>query len=139
MSVVATPRPVSPNPSPRVGLRWARREVVYEALEQEARQRGVRRKLNADLFENALAVYEMARRRAQAGDGHRATLTKAQVRRDTDMSEETVRACLRKLERAGLLQTQTLTDAAGKYRGLRVELLPVNEVVARSRGCSSAG
>jgi hypothetical protein len=121
-------------------------EEIREVVEYDCHERGVR--FRSDLFENVWATYNAHRRRIMGGgDG---TTSTRQLARDLypDVGDDaqawerkrySVQRWLSLLQRQGLISKSELCDARGKSLGLRVELRPVSEVTALTRGCSSAG
>jgi hypothetical protein len=142
----AQPQQILPTGSDFNQRTWATAEEIREAVLQDCHDRGVR--FRVDLFENVEATYTALRKRqAIGGDG---TTSTRQLARDLypDVGEdleaarrkrESVRRWLALLQRQGLIGKEGLRSASGKHLGLRVALLPVDAVTARSRGCSSAG
>jgi hypothetical protein len=127
------------------GRNWATREEGREALEAHYETLG--KQLYANLVEDVWTVYEILRKRAS--QGHR-TISVRQIARDfyVDVGEDyeayrrkqkSIQRWLRLLEAVGFIAVQEHVGSSGKTLGLRVELRPVCEVEALTRGCSSVG
>lgn len=128
---------------------WAMDAEILAAVQLDCEQRGVRYYRN--FGEHVYKTYAALRKRqAIGGDG---TVSTHQLVRDLYPDadherwrtlRESVRRWLDVLVRQGLLEREELRseNGGGKCLGLRTQLLPVPEKVAmlaRSRGCSSAG
>jgi hypothetical protein len=145
MASAAQPDQILPTKSDLV-RNMATSEEVREAVIRDCEERGVR--FYVQLFEDVEATYNVIRKRhAIGGDG---TISQVQFARDLypDVGDDydaarrkrsSIRRWLELLERQGLISKEELRSAAGKSLGLRVALLPVDAVMARTRGCSSAG
>lgn len=115
------------------------REQLWEVFEADLEQRG-RTKFRRDFFNNCCKVYDLWRRwHATGGDG---TITRRQMARDLGVAPHNLTSVDRWMAvwvRQGVIGKQEAHTMTGKTLGLRVELRPVSEVKALSRGCSSAG